>query len=435
MAKINGTDLRVYKDGALIGYEREFTFSLERDLPDASNKDSDGFAEHIQGQGSASLEFTAMVDFSATYGIQESIAELIARTDIYVSWKDTDSSTYFYAGKASYASISQDAPNEDVSSWSGSITINGDWGIYPYSITRTLRTDNNNSGFQGWQIFGADSGNSFYYMDNTTGEQIRLKNGVETTITSGYTAGDFVGYDNNLKNAYTALQTTPTFLKILNGVETGFAYSELVTTYCFCVDGDNLYYTHISAATLYVKKINWKTGAVAWNVSTGFAEADAHTFQIIKQSTHIVMSYYDDVSLTEWKLRVHSESTGAFVRTIAVVNDADTIGVWLAVLGTNLYLSYGDGTNTYLKKLTFNNTVFSTISTTATANAVVPLRSFNSKLYAKQATGGDINIYSSADALLGIVNTLISNITDFTINNGVLIAYSSGTTSIKCFPV
>jgi len=433
MAKINGTDLRVYKDGNLIGYEREFTFSLERDLPDASNKDSAGFAEHIQGQGSASLEFTAMVDFSATYGIQESIAELIARTDIYVSWKDTDESTYFYAGKASYASISQDAPNEDVSSWSGSITINGDWGIYPYSLTRTLRLDNDNSSLQASSIFGYGLDNSFYYMNNSNGDVYRLKNGVETVINSDFAAGDFIGFANSSQYSFLGIGDNSTLLRLKGSVDEVFTCTDLIEADALFVDGDYVYYTYDNT-NQFITKRNWKTNTLSWATDTGNVFNAVSGFQIIKQSTHIVYAYKVDAS-NLWKLDVYNESTGAFIRSIAVVTDADTVGVWMAVLGTNLYLNYADGTTSYLKKLTFNNTVFSTISTSATTDEIVPLRVFNSKIYAKQSTGGDIKIYNSSDTLLGIVDTLISNITDFTINNGVLIAYSSGTTSIKCFPV
>jgi len=432
--KQNGSNLRVYRNGTMIAYERDFTFTIDNNLPDASNKDSGGFAEHIRGQKSATLDFTALVDLTADYGMPEALNELIDRGEITVSWQLVDSATEFYAGRASYSTISSDASNEDVVLWSGSLTINGDFGIYPVSITRELRVDNNNTGFQGSQIFGYDASNSFYYMDNTTGEQIRLKNTIETTITSGYTASDFVGYDSNGNNAYTALQTSPTFLKMFNGIETGFAYSDLVSVNCFCVDGDYLYYTYISGGNVFLKKINWKTGVSSYNVDTGYAEADNQIFQIVKQSTHIVFSHYDAASTTIWYLDVHNESTGAFIRTISVVNDADTIGVWLAVLGTNLYASYGDGTNTYLKKLTFNNTTLTTLVTSGSPT-IAPIRVFNNKIYVKLVSGGNINIYNSSDVNIGEVETSIASITDFAINNGVLIAYSSGTTSIKCFPV
>jgi len=64
-----------------------------------------------------------------------------------------------------------------------------------------------------------------------------------------------------------------------------------------------------------------------------------------------------------------------------------------------------------------------------------PVWFWNNKIYAKISNGGDIDIFSSADVNLGIVDTLVSGITDFTINNGVLIAYKSSDTTIKCFAV
>jgi hypothetical protein len=412
MAKINGTDLRVYKDGNLIGYEREFTFSLEMDLPDSSNKDSGGFAEHIQGQGSATLEFTAMVDFTSDYGIAESLAELIARTCIYVSWKDTVNGI-FYAGKASYSSISSDASNEDVMAWNGSITINGDWGIYPTTITRTLRTSNTLMSFNAPSIFGIDKDNSFYYIDNATGAPFRLKNAVETNLTSAFDNSDFIGVATDGKCSYVPYpaQADPNIYKISKGVKSEINLFDNGQLFNIHTEDGFAYCCGVFTTNIEIIKQNIKTGDIEWTTDTTYIPNLVETFQIIKQGGHIVLAY-KVLSGSVWKLDVFNESTGAFIRTITVVTDADTVGVWMAALGTSLYLSYGDGTNTYLKKLLFNGVSFSAIVTTLSSDAVSIVRQFNNNIY--YCSGGtQIAIYNQ-DILIGNIDlSVITNtITD-----------------------
>lgn len=426
--KQNGSNLRVYRNGVLIAYERDFTFTIDNNLPDASNKDSGGFAEHIRGQKSATLDFTALVDLTATYGMPEALNELIDRGEITASWQLVDGATEFYAGRASYSTISSDASNEDVVLWAGSLTINGDFGIYPVSLTRTLKTDNINSGLQSPFVFGFDSSNRFYYVNNSNGDVYGLKNGIESVINADFAAGDFISFGSDTK-AFAGFGDSSGLVKIVNGVDSILTIPNWDTCDAFFVDGDYIYYTH--STTLVLVKYNWRTLTTVWSTNTG---ENANCFQIIKQSTHIVLSIKDGSS-DAWTLEVFNEVSGAFIRSVAVVTDADTIGVWLAVNGTNLYASYSDGTNTYLKKLTFNSASLSSSLLSSTGVYPTPVRCWNNKIYSKISNDGDINILSSSDVQLGIVDTVVSGITDFTINNGILIAYKSSNTTIKTFAV
>jgi hypothetical protein len=64
MGKINGTILLLYADGQVIAAQRGGSVTVEQDLPDATSKDSGGWAEHINGLRNASGDFEAL--FSTT---------------------------------------------------------------------------------------------------------------------------------------------------------------------------------------------------------------------------------------------------------------------------------------------------------------------------------------------------------------------------------
>jgi len=59
-APINGTLLLLYSDGQLVAYQKGITISVDTDLPDATNKESSGWAEHIQGMLNAKIDFTSL---------------------------------------------------------------------------------------------------------------------------------------------------------------------------------------------------------------------------------------------------------------------------------------------------------------------------------------------------------------------------------------
>ncbi len=60
MAKINGTSVLLYADGTLVALQRDLSISVEQDLPDATSKESAGWAEHINGLRNATVTFDAL---------------------------------------------------------------------------------------------------------------------------------------------------------------------------------------------------------------------------------------------------------------------------------------------------------------------------------------------------------------------------------------
>jgi len=60
MAKINGTSVLLYADGTLVALQRDLSISVEQGLPDATSKESAGWAEHINGLRNATVTFDAL---------------------------------------------------------------------------------------------------------------------------------------------------------------------------------------------------------------------------------------------------------------------------------------------------------------------------------------------------------------------------------------
>jgi predicted secreted protein len=138
MAAINGTLIlfNVDVDGgtpATLGATTSATLNIDMDLPDASSKDSAGWADHIQGQKSWSIDVDGIANFiSSTGNVEELGNYILNRNTVDVEFVPNDaagdlpSGTYVkYTGEASCASVSFVAGNEDTATLSGSFTGKG----------------------------------------------------------------------------------------------------------------------------------------------------------------------------------------------------------------------------------------------------------------------------------------------------------------------
>jgi predicted secreted protein len=136
MAKINGTDLTIYipsdtNDNSAttwipIALAKSSTLSISLDTPDASNKDSSGWAEVIGGQKGWSMDFDGLVDFTLTDASGGNFDGLftyfVNRTKIKCAFGQD--SNYWY-GDCFIASLDMSAEMESPVSYSGSLTGTG----------------------------------------------------------------------------------------------------------------------------------------------------------------------------------------------------------------------------------------------------------------------------------------------------------------------
>ena len=134
MARINGTDLIITlaRDGYTeqpLAHTTSASLSLEVASIDISSKDSSGNQEVIGGQKTATLDFEGLTDFASSgYGIDDLFALVDNRYKI--DWtmgteSGGDATAPKFSGEGFITSLTLDAPMEDATTYSGTITVTG----------------------------------------------------------------------------------------------------------------------------------------------------------------------------------------------------------------------------------------------------------------------------------------------------------------------
>ena len=134
MAAVNGTVIAITDGGTEIASTTSCTLNVEMDLPDASTKDSSGWAEHIRGQKSWSIDLDGVAEFESSANVDDLVNHILDRDAITVEFipdvAEFSGAIVKYSGTASMASISVVAAMEDTVTLSGSMTGTG-------ALTRT----------------------------------------------------------------------------------------------------------------------------------------------------------------------------------------------------------------------------------------------------------------------------------------------------------
>lgn len=130
MAVINGTNLllkAITSGGALaaVGHTTSASLSLSLDMPEATTKESSGFAEYIAGVRSAEISFEGLVDHSDAAGSDVMSGYLTGRTKIDWSFSTGTSGDEIYSGSGFVSSCEITSDMEAPVSYSGTITVTG----------------------------------------------------------------------------------------------------------------------------------------------------------------------------------------------------------------------------------------------------------------------------------------------------------------------
>lgn len=127
MSVLNGTLYLVDVDGNPLGASTNASLSISVDLPDATTKDSAGWAEHIQGLRSWEGSFEGLYDPSETYTPKEITDLMVARTDFAMVFEPSaqTSGQLSFSGNASFTSFELTSEMESSMGWSASFTGNG----------------------------------------------------------------------------------------------------------------------------------------------------------------------------------------------------------------------------------------------------------------------------------------------------------------------
>lgn len=250
MSAINGTSILLYSDGQPIAMQKGLTVGWDVDLPDATNKGSAGWAEHIIGLMNAKIDFNAlystglMTDNPKVLSAKDLMDYILNSTSLLVAILG---GPFPIVGKADLSSLSFDAPMEAAMTLSGSLKING--ALYPLTGTLTNLITNPSASVQEYDTLTV-SGTAITSAVNASGT-VRCGSNV-FNVTIGETL-KLMFYLNNAVN-----------LPRLVLIEAGTANE--VTNNVLPVAGLNMItLTVTSTVSAYLKFYN--TSAANWNTS------------------------------------------------------------------------------------------------------------------------------------------------------------------------
>lgn len=108
-------------------------FSVEMATRDASNKDSGGWQDILEGQKSWSMSADAYFSEDAAYGYEDLFDLWTARTKVLVAFSSEVTGDKRYKGQGYITSLSRSAPNEESETFS--ISIQGTGTISKYNVS------------------------------------------------------------------------------------------------------------------------------------------------------------------------------------------------------------------------------------------------------------------------------------------------------------
>ena len=142
---LNGTDIKVY-DGStniLVAYAQSGTLNVNHSTRDISNKESNGWAEALEGQRNWDISvdgayaWTDTGGTALTNGADDLLnSYILTRSSFTIRFGNTDTTgvgNIYYEGTAWLTAFSVSAPNEDTATYSLSFTGTG-------ALTQTVDT-------------------------------------------------------------------------------------------------------------------------------------------------------------------------------------------------------------------------------------------------------------------------------------------------------
>lgn len=122
MALVNGTNVVLYEGDIALGHSKNATMSLQMDMAEFTNKDSQGWKEVLAGKRSCSFKADGLVDYSDQVNFKQFVDRIITRSQ--VQWV-FQSAGMFYYGLGYITDCEQVSEMENVSSYSVDFKISG----------------------------------------------------------------------------------------------------------------------------------------------------------------------------------------------------------------------------------------------------------------------------------------------------------------------
>lgn len=126
MAKFNGTTIILDADGSAVAHVENSTLTVNRELPEANDKDSAPWADHLDTAGLMDWEvsFDGNADWTQTTGNADKLFDLVTgRASVTVIFGQ--SSGRAFSGSASFNNVELGAPMEETASISGTAVGQG----------------------------------------------------------------------------------------------------------------------------------------------------------------------------------------------------------------------------------------------------------------------------------------------------------------------
>ena len=131
--KFNGTALLVYIDGVAIGDATTHTLNVSAAMIDATTKSSAGWKDVLPGLKEWSIDCDGFVAWDATEGVEDSFADLAARTRVTLKFSTEVTGDARFTGTAYITSCNVTAAVEDVVSYT--MSFDGDGALTLETVT------------------------------------------------------------------------------------------------------------------------------------------------------------------------------------------------------------------------------------------------------------------------------------------------------------
>ena len=115
---LNGTSLLMYVGGVAIGSATTHSLSVQMSPRDATTKDTAPWAVNLEGKLSWSASGSGLLTFDDTYGYDELMTLIAARTSIVLKLSTEVTGDTYWQGNARLTSLTQDSPVEDNTTYS-----------------------------------------------------------------------------------------------------------------------------------------------------------------------------------------------------------------------------------------------------------------------------------------------------------------------------
>lgn len=125
MAVINATSFLLLKDTTVIGHSKNTSFNVNVDLPDATNKESNGFQEVIAGVKSGTISCDCLTDYSDSLSFSQLSEMVITKEKAVFYFKDIANNKFLLRGEGFVQSVDETAEFVNATSFNLEISLTG----------------------------------------------------------------------------------------------------------------------------------------------------------------------------------------------------------------------------------------------------------------------------------------------------------------------